>query len=299
MKNKILSKLFYLNAWTVGYRKLENENEELPSREHKAKYDLIPINDHMYYADPFVFEDGDETFLFVESMNRYRGIATISVSQFQNGRFGKFKEIIKEPFHLSYPNVFRFKDEYYMIPETSGAFQIRLYRATQFPHSWELCKILLDNGNAYTDNAIEIHGDSVHLYAFYEVNGIRVTELYEMNLDSYSLTKVDSKYHLQNERPAGNPFVVNNKTFRPVQDCDEYYGKRIKIYSHEDRTDEEFVTSIDEDCFDLPIRVITGTHTLNRSKTIEVIDIKYDRFILSRRWIWLVNLFVHRYKDKK
>ncbi len=289
MKNRILSKLFYLNAWTVGYRKLENENEELPSRNKKVKYDLVPINDHMYYADPFVFEDGDDTYLFVESMNRYRGIASISVSQYQNGRFGKFKEIIKEPFHMSYPNVFKYGENYYMIPETSGSGQVRLYVATEFPYQWELCKVLLENGNAYTDNTIEFIGDNVFFYAFYESKGERFTELYQLNFDNYELIRKESEKTIINDRPAGNIICINGKKYRPLQDCDLYYGKAIKIYSHNQDQDEKLIEYINEDCYDVKAKILTGTHTLNRSKHFEVIDVKYDRFCLTKRWIWLIS----------
>ena len=75
-----IEKMFNINAWTIGYRKIEDNQTELPSKKAKAKYSLIPLNDHMYYADPFVFEDNENIYLFAESMNRYRGIATISVS---------------------------------------------------------------------------------------------------------------------------------------------------------------------------------------------------------------------------
>ena len=289
MNNKILSKLFYLNAWTVGYRKLENENEELPSRNKKAKYDLVPLNDHIYYADPFVFEDGNDTYLFVESMNRYRGIATISVSQYQNGRFGKFKEIIKEPFHMSYPNVFKYGENYYMIPETSGSGQVRLYVATEFPYHWEFCKVLLENGNAYTDNTIEFIGDNVFFYAFYESKGERFVELYQLDFDNYELIRKESEKTIINDRPAGNIICINGKKYRPLQDCDLYYGKAIKIYSHNQDQDEKLIEYINEDCYDLNIKRITGTHTINRSKHFEVVDLKYTRFCLTRRWIWFVN----------
>ena len=207
MINKLLHKLFYLNAWTVGYREIEDGITEIPSRDNKAKYELIHLSDHMYYADPFVFEDGDNTYLFVESMNRYRGIATISVSKYENGRFGKFKEIIKEPFHMSYPNVFRYNYDYYMIPETSGSGQVRLYKAKEFPFSWELCKVLLENGNLYTDNVIEIDGESVYFYAFFEANGEKEIELYNIDFEDFSLHKISPRHYIQNERPAGNPFT--------------------------------------------------------------------------------------------
>ena len=298
MKNKVIDKFFYLNAWTVGYRKLENENEELPSRDKKAKYDLIPINDHIYYADPFVFEDGDDTYLFVESMNRYRGIATISVSKYQNGRFGKFIEIIKEPFHMSYPNVFKYGENYYMIPETSGSGQVRLYVATEFPYQWELCKVLLENGNAYTDNTIEFMDDNVFFYAFYESKGERFTELYQLDFDNYELIRKESEKTIINDRPAGNIICINEKKYRPLQDCDLYYGKAIKIYSHNQDQDEKLIEYINEDCYDVKAKILTGTHTLNRSKHFEVIDVKYDRFCLTRRWIWLVKK-VGNHKDRK
>lgn len=289
MKNKILSKLFYLNAWTVGYRKLENENEELPSRNKKAKYDLVPLNDYIYYADPFVFEDGNDTYLFVESMNRYRGIATISVSQYQNGRFGKFIEIIKEPFHMSYPNVFKYGENYYMIPETSGSGQVRLYVATKFPYHWELCKVLLENGNAYTDNTIEFIDDNVFIYAFYESKGERFIELYQLDLIKHELIRKNPGQIITNERPAGNIICISGKKYRPLQDCDLYYGKAIKIYSHNQDQDEKLIEYINEDCYDVKAKILTGTHTLNRSKHFEVIDVKYDRFCLTKRWIWLIS----------
>ena len=32
---------------------------------------------------------------------------------------GGFREVLREPFHLSYPNLFFFEDEIYMIPESN------------------------------------------------------------------------------------------------------------------------------------------------------------------------------------
>ena len=43
-------------------------------------------------------------------------------------------EIINEPFHMSFPNVFKFENEFYMMPENSESNQLRLYNAVDFPY---------------------------------------------------------------------------------------------------------------------------------------------------------------------
>ena len=56
--------------------------------------------------------------------------------------------VLEEDFHLSFPFIFKQNGDIYMIPETSAAKQIRLYKATQFPYSWKLEKILMDHVDA-------------------------------------------------------------------------------------------------------------------------------------------------------
>ena len=51
-------------------------------------------------------------------------------------------DVIEEKFHLSYPFIFRFKNKYYLIPDSSSNFDIRIYLSNQFPFKWRLYKIL-------------------------------------------------------------------------------------------------------------------------------------------------------------
>ena len=44
--------------------------------------------------------------------------------------------MLAEPFHLSYPYVFAWRGEYYMVPECHAAGAVRLYRAAEFPTRW-------------------------------------------------------------------------------------------------------------------------------------------------------------------
>ena len=61
----------------------------------------------------------------------------------------KYRRIVlKEPFHLSYPYVFAWKGDYYMVPETLETQSIRLYQATDFPVCWSPVASLVEGMHA-------------------------------------------------------------------------------------------------------------------------------------------------------
>ena len=77
-------------------------------------------------------------YLFFTAKNdltvEYRGIG---LAESKNGVNWEYRQIvIKEPFVLSYPYVFKWQDDYYMIPEAHTETSVRLYRATDFPYKW-------------------------------------------------------------------------------------------------------------------------------------------------------------------
>ena len=52
-------------------------------------------------------------------------------------KWGYRQVVLDEPFHLSYPYVFEFEGEHYMVPESHQDRSLRLYRAVDFPTRWE------------------------------------------------------------------------------------------------------------------------------------------------------------------
>ena len=54
-------------------------------------------------------------------------------------------KVIKENFHLSFPFIFKFNNNFYMCPETKEKKEIRIYKCKNFPNQWEFCKTLIDN----------------------------------------------------------------------------------------------------------------------------------------------------------
>ena len=54
-------------------------------------------------------------------------------------------EVLDEPFHISYPQVFKHKDRYFMLPETKRSNNILLYEAKNFPYDWGIVDTLIHN----------------------------------------------------------------------------------------------------------------------------------------------------------
>lgn len=287
--NKIIQKLFINNAWTVGIRKIDR-NTLIPTDDNETvKYMTLKIRDRYYFADPFVVEDGDNVWLFVEEMDRMRGIGTIAVSKFENNKFGKFTEIICEPFHLSYPNVFRYNESYYMIPESSANNEIRFYKAVDFPYKWQYEKSLLE-GKPYVDTSIILNGDKLEMFTYYidrDDQGISEKYVYDFSTDR--IEKIEDMT-LINERPAGNPIVLKGEIFCPLQDCSDYYGKGIILTKLEgkEETKESYLSAKSYEMAP-NVKNVTGTHTINRSANFEVIDVRFDKLCLMKQFIKLIN----------
>ncbi len=96
-----------------------------------------------FYADPFVWTKKGRHVCFLEDYDYTKQIAWISaVEIFEDGHYEILGEVIREPFHLSFPYLFEYEDELYMIPESSAANSIRLYKCIDFPMQWEFQKEL-------------------------------------------------------------------------------------------------------------------------------------------------------------
>ena len=98
-----------------------------------------------FYADPFVWQREGRTVCFVEDYDYTQHIAWISaVELFEEGRYQILGPVIREPFHMSYPYLFEYENELYMIPETTQDRSVRLYKCIEFPMRWEFQKTLME-----------------------------------------------------------------------------------------------------------------------------------------------------------
>ena len=108
----------------------------------------IPNPAKGYLADPFVLDYQDRSYVFLERLDYFDNkgkIAAYEIGDFPPKDLGI---IIEEDFHLSYPFIFKFESNVYLIPESSNNNDIRLYKCDSFPDQWSLHSIILDQVSA-------------------------------------------------------------------------------------------------------------------------------------------------------
>jgi hypothetical protein len=179
-----------------------------------------------FVADPFLTKAGDTWYLFFEVYNNATKQGDLAVATSANTWTWDYEQVIlDEPFHLSYPYVFKWKDDYYMIPESFEANSIRLYKADSFPTKWSFVKTLVDGGD-YVDNSI-VHfndrwwlfsattsNDTLHLFLADDLQG-RWVEHPESPI-------VQGNKHIA--RPSGRLLVYGDQLYRYTMDVDPPVG---------------------------------------------------------------------------
>ena len=66
--------------------------------------------------------------------------------------------VLERDYHLSYPFVFEWNENYYMVPESAANKTVELYRSTSFPFEWELEKVLMTDIRAKDATLAEVDG---------------------------------------------------------------------------------------------------------------------------------------------
>ncbi|MCM5571727.1 hypothetical protein M6I34_14495 [Burkholderiaceae bacterium FT117] len=96
-----------------------------------------------FLADPFLLDEGGRTYCFVEELHFSDQRGFISAYEIGESGATRIGKVIAEPFHMSFPYVFRHGSRIFMVPETSENRDVRLYECVRVPDRWELRKILM------------------------------------------------------------------------------------------------------------------------------------------------------------
>lgn len=186
-----------------------------------------------FVADPFMLRVEDCWYMFFEVMNHRSGKGEIGLATSQNGFDWEYQKIVlAEEFHLSYPYVFAWEEEIYLIPESAKTGHVRLYRAAGFPTEWVYLTDLVSG--AFADSSIfRLDGrwwllactapyqhDVLRLYFADELSGPWI----EHPLSP--LVTGDPRI----ARPAGRVLVDGDRVIRYAQDCYPRYGSRVRAF---------------------------------------------------------------------
>ncbi|MDD1777081.1 MAG: hypothetical protein LUQ65_02855 [Candidatus Helarchaeota archaeon] len=183
-------------------------------------------------ADPFIINENNNWYMFFEIINKNTKNANIGYATSSNGLNWKYQKIIlAESFHLSYPYVFKFNNEFYMIPEAKRSRSVRLYKAIEFPEKWSLLGIILNKG--YVDTSIIFFEDKWWLFACYNLSGPTTLHLfYSKDLTGPYIEHPKSPIAEggRDARPAGRIISFQGKIVRFAQDNSQSYAKQVRAF---------------------------------------------------------------------
>jgi hypothetical protein len=191
-----------------------------------------------FVADPFMIRVDGRWHLFFEAF-RISGLrpgerkGEIAVATSRDGlRWDYQRSVLAEPFHLSYPHVFEWNSDFYMIPESYQAGAVRLYRAEEFPFRWGFVANLLE-GPVFLDSSVFRHdgrwwmltetsparrNDTLRLFHATDLLGPWVEH------PSSPIVRGDPRI----ARPAGRVLSGPGRLLRFAQDCSGDYGASVR-----------------------------------------------------------------------
>jgi hypothetical protein len=150
-----------INTWTIGIY-AGNSPVALQSPQGVSNPVLtaqdITDTEASFIADPFLINEDGLWYMFFEVVRTKENRGDIGVATSEDGLTWRYKQIVlSESFHLSYPHVFKWKDEFYMIPESKGASSVRLYKADNFPTGWSYMATMLEG--KFIDSSVFFYQD--------------------------------------------------------------------------------------------------------------------------------------------
>ncbi len=202
--------------------------------------------DATFVADPFMLFKNGKYSMFFEVLNRSTNQGDIGYAVSDDGKHWDYKNIIiDEKFHLSYPYVFEWDDNYYLIPESHEDFSVRLYKATTFPDKWEYIGNLL-SGYRFLDPSIFRYKDKWWMFVGTGNNDILNLYYSEDLLTGWTPHPMNPiiKSNKNISRPGGRVIVYNDKLYRFTQDCDPSYGVQVFAFEIVTLTETTYLEKI-------------------------------------------------------
>jgi len=272
-----IQNLFSREQWFVAFRIQENQSG--PDEAFHRFKPLFPPKER-FWADPFPVERDGRYFVFIEEYLEKKKKGHISVIEIDREGNGSLPvKVLERDYHLAYPFVFEWKDEFFMIPETSSNRTVELYRSVKFPHEWTLEKVLMADVNAVDATLAELEGRWWLFVNLAETEG-NVKNWDELFL-FYSESPLGSwkphaanpvKSDVRSARPAGRIFSRQGHFYRPSQDCSGRYGHALCLNEIQRISPTEYEEREVSRIFPRWREGLLANHTLNCAGGLTVID---------------------------
>ncbi len=187
-----------------------------------------------FVADPFMLHENDTWYMFFEVKNARTKQGDIGLATSEDGLNWAYKQIVlDEPFCLSYPYVFKWKNDYYMIPNSYQTKSVRLYKAVDFPTKWSFIGDLLQ-GHTYMDSSIFYYKDKWWLFTCTMPRKDDNLRLYYANelvgpwVEHPNSPIIEKDANIA--RPGGRVLVFDGRIIRYTQDDEPTYGNQVRAF---------------------------------------------------------------------
>lgn len=265
----------FAESWNVAWRE---KGEGSILNDTVTPFNIIKNSFRYWAADPFLYNYNGRVYVFAELYDYIKCRGVLGYCEIKSGKATKWKPIIIENYHLSFPYIFQDDEDIYIMPESNSAEELYLYRAVSFPNKWKKVHCLRKEVQ-YADTTFICDGD--HKYALtYEVSNPQNPSLWLLDLDNKKLDQKVNLAHIELRRPAGK--VMQTQNIRCAQNCYGAYGKGLIFYKYSlknnEYKEEEFLRLFPEDISLSFSLYLDGMHTYNFLDNYEVIDIKTRRF---------------------
>jgi hypothetical protein len=229
-------------GWSIGYGQSKIYPKEINVKEN-AIYSIEKLKEQndstVFLADPFFVKEKGVFYLFFEH-KKTKTNGDVGLLTSIDGKNYKYSgTVLTQKFHLSYPQVFKYRNDFYMVPESKQANAVLLYKAYQFPYDWRVCDTLIDKVQ-YKDPSIYV-SDSLN---------IMVASDDKLNMYVYQADSLFGKWKLHKkpiafmgtEARAGGRFFADRKgLILPIQNCTNGYGYGLSLYRFSFK-DESYTT---------------------------------------------------------
>ena len=132
-----------------------------------------------------------ETYVFFENYVYAAGRAKISVGRYSTNGFEVLGDALDLPYHLSFPYIFDWDGQLFMVPEASAAARVEVWRCVEFPFHWALYATALE-GISVADTVL--FEDGGHWWMFSNISNGPVedhcNELHVFSIDGPKLKRV-------------------------------------------------------------------------------------------------------------
>lgn len=262
----------YRDQWALAYQRGNADHLVLDDF-----HILLPPSDRCW-ADPFPIKEGTDCYLFHEELSFATDKGSIAVTVIDSdNRVTAPVPVLERDYHLSYPFLFHWDGELFMIPETGSGRRVELYRCVAFPQQWRLERVLLSGLTAFDPTVASLFG-RWWLFANIPTHGAAAyEELHLFAADSplgpwLPHPRNPIKSDVRSGRPAGRIFEREGRFYRPAQDGSTRYGYGVSINR---------ILRLDPETYEeAEVARITpngnprilGVHTLNVAEDLTVID---------------------------